>query len=583
MSGRHYPFGDEDEGGEGPQWPDARQSRPRGDGSGSTGGDGRGGYGQSGPTSRRRSPEEGAYGEGAGGSRHSGGPTRGGYGPGSAGGRPGPSWGGGDAPTRPSGDGWGNYTGGGYGPSGGYGPPGSYGAPGSFSQPRPPGGSGGYGQAGPPSYGRYGGDPYAGAPPDDYGSPYGQSAPTSRGWNIVPDQGGYGGYDQRSQSTWGAQQEDWNAPAVPERRSRKKLWVTLGVVAALLLCSCGGLGVLAIQFFAPAATAGAFCGVLQAKAYTSAYDLMSKQAQSRMTAAQYAQDGQTLDYVQGALTHCGTANNGTNGYNYQLGGSKASIAFAMTRATAGALTGSVRLVNEAGAWKVDALDTSLLGVNLDALTTATSYCAAFVDAKYDAAFALLGAKAVGKTKVADYTQLAKWRDAVDGSVSTCAVTGFGSVNNETAASMTLSVARGTHAPKKGPLVLGVENNVWKISTAGPEQQGTDLGALQTAARFCADLASANYADVFGLLSATGKGGSTMADVAAAFSGTVNGIKWMSCTVDPAKFKVSGGSATLTTDVKLQQLSSGQVATAPINLKFAHSGAAWLLDDVAPHT
>src|SRR5258708_4872426 len=291
MSGRHYPFGDEGEGGEGPQWPDARQSRPRGDGAGATGGEGRGGYGQSGPTSRRRSPEEGAYGEGAGGARHSGGPTRGGYGPSSAGGKPGPSWGGGDAPTRPSGDGWGNYaggSGGGYGPSGGYGPPGSYGAPGSFSQPRPPGGSGGYGQAGPPRYGPYGGDPYAGAPPDDYGSPYGQSAPTSRGWNIVPDQRGYGGYDQPSQSTWGAQQEDWNAPAVPERRSRKKLWVTLGVVAALLLCSCGGLGVLAIQFFAPAATAGALVGGVPATACTRAGRLLSKQGETRVSGARGA-------------------------------------------------------------------------------------------------------------------------------------------------------------------------------------------------------------------------------------------------------------------------------------------------------
>src|SRR5258707_1479520 len=89
MSGRHYPFGDEGEG------------------------DGRGGYGQSGPISRRRSPNEGAFGEGAGGSRHSGGPTRGGYGPSGAGGRSGPSWGGGDAPARPSGDGWGHYAGGG--------------------------------------------------------------------------------------------------------------------------------------------------------------------------------------------------------------------------------------------------------------------------------------------------------------------------------------------------------------------------------------------------------------------------------------------------------------------------------------
>src|SRR6266851_731684 len=91
-----------------------------------------------------------------------------------------------------------------------------------------------------------------------------------------------------------------------------------------------------------------------------------------------------------------------------------------------------------------------------------------------------------------------------------------------APSMTLSVARGTHAPTKGPLVLDVENSAWKISATGPEQRGTDLGALQTAARFCADLASANYTDVFGLLSPAGKGGSTMADVAAAFSGTVDG-------------------------------------------------------------
>jgi hypothetical protein len=168
---------------------------------------------------------------------------------------------------------------------------------------------------------------------------------------------------------------------------------------------------------------------------------------------------------------------------------------------------------------------------------------------------------------------------VDGSVSSCAVTGLGTVNNDTAASVTLSVARGTHAPKQGPLVLDVENSAWKISATGPEQQGTDLGGLQTAARFCADLASANYHDIYAMMTDNAKGGNTEAFAAAFFSGSSTGIKWNSCAVDATKFKLTATSATTPATSKITDLSTGVSVQLVIDLTFIKAGNGWQLDDV----
>src|SRR5258708_1981904 len=87
----------------------------------------------------------------------------------------------------------------------------------------------GYGQQARASgYGRWGNAPAGGN--TGYGG-YGPQAPLSTGW---PGAAGYGYGAQ-----WGARGADWTVP--PRRgKSYKTLWITLSVIATLLICACCG-------------------------------------------------------------------------------------------------------------------------------------------------------------------------------------------------------------------------------------------------------------------------------------------------------------------------------------------------------
>jgi hypothetical protein len=380
-------------------------------------------------------------------------------------------------------------------------------------------------------------------------------------------------------SPWGAPSHaGWQAqtPAAPQRKSRRKLWITLAVIAALLVVTGGGVGFAAVQYFAPSAMAGVFCGNLKAQNYTAAYQLLDSAMKSQFSGDQFTQDAQTLDRAEGAVLDC----KGTAAYHHSLGGSTAAMGLAITRATAGTFTGTVRLVNEAGSWKVDGLDTSLLGVNLDALHTAASYCAALQAKKYSDAYALLGTAQTSKTKASDFAQAAQWHDQIDGPVSACQVTGLGSGNTDSAANLTLSITRDKLGEKHDALGLDVESAAWKISAVGAQLQGTDLSALRVGLRFCGDMSNSNYTDAFSLLSATGKGNATEDQFAAAFSGATDGIQLTACSPEISTYTTTTTVASMTVDLTVMQLSTSQTGHGKATLKLSHSGSAWKVDEMA---
>jgi hypothetical protein len=396
-----------------------------------------------------------------------------------------------------------------------------------------------------------------------------QAAPPQR-WEDVPSKQ-YG-------VPWDPAQR-WEVVPPPQRKSRRGLWMTLGVIATVLLAMCTGTGFVVAQYFAPVFQVGQFCGSLQAQRYSTGYSMLSTQLRGQLSSNDFAVDAQTLDVVEGQVQKCG-AGSGSNGYVYTLGGSTATVAASITRVSAGTLRGNIYLKNQNG-WKVDRLDVSLLGIDLGALQAVNSYCAALQAASYTAAYALLGTSLTAHTTAAQYAQVGGWHDTLDGPVTGCAVASLGSTTSADKATLTLRITRGKLGEKKDTLTLDVEGGDWRISTIGPALQGTDVGALVTAARFCTDIKGADYHDVYGLLSTAAKSGKGEAGVAAEFSGAASGIKWDDCSPDASTFKLasSGTSATLTLVLKLTNLSINQTASGPVPFIFVRINSAWLIDGI----
>jgi hypothetical protein len=458
------------------------------------------------------------------------------------------------------------------------------------------------------------------------GSGYAQDArrPGSPGqpvWGQTPGQGarqGYGGYGRVGV-----------APARPGK-SRRGLWITLGVVAALLV-ACGGGGAYAFsRYLAPAVAAGLFCGYVETQGYSLAYAQMSAGAHDQMTATQFADAFTALDTVEGKATACAAAS-ASNSYSASPFGSTATAALVVTRATAGALQGSVHLKKESAGWRIDAIDSSLLGVNLSALVTTDRYCTALQSQQYADAYALLGAKLQAATKQADFVQMQQWHDTVDGQVGACAVTALASATStgngtgatpsatasptksptasktpspaptatatpsasspntvsDTSATIVLSLARGKGAPQQGTLALAVEDDAWRIGDVATTLQGSDLSPLQTGGRFCADLSAGNYTDAYSLGDAHFYSGMTQTQAAAFFAGTSassGGAAWSSCTLDASTFKVNGtAQASYKMTVTFTKKSTGQTAQHAWLFTLVKTTGVWKLHGLLPAT
>ncbi len=97
---------------------------------------------------------------------------------------------------------------------------------------------------------------------------------------------------------------------VPARKSRRWLWITLSIVGAVLLLSCGLCSWAAYSFFSPVVqgVSGSLTVVdnyysdLQSKDYTSAFSLISTQYNlSSLTQSQYVQEASSRDSQYGAI------------------------------------------------------------------------------------------------------------------------------------------------------------------------------------------------------------------------------------------------------------------------------------------
>jgi hypothetical protein len=463
-----------------------------------------------------------------------------------------------------------------------------------------PRGSGSYGGRGASRTGRsssranggYGG--YSGANGNGYGSS------GRNGSNGTYDgYGGYGGYGQAAppaqrpgapgNPVWGqaaaSSQRYYGRGATTTTRddegtSRRGLWIGLVVVLALL-AALGGGGYYAYgQYKAPGAAATQFCAAMQSQSYDKVYLQLSAAQRSQITDAQFTEAAKALDAINGKVGSCKVSSS-SNG----LLKSTATAAVAMTRAPSVTPDGYLHLKNEAGGWHVDSMDAGLLGVTLGALVAADGFCDAITTQKYADAYALLGSALTGGVSQDNFIQQYQWRDAVDGTAATCALS---SVSDSGATSGTPSIVmalkRGKLGVQQGTFGLDAEGGAWKIASVGMKPTGTDLSALWIGKEFCDDLAKPDYADAYTVMDSHFTGGLSETQMAALFSGTSaasHGLIWKSCTLDASTYVLSPDSTKAVYKMTVTFASKATGATTQVTKLYTlvYVNKAWKLHGV----
>ncbi|HEY1387753.1 MAG TPA: hypothetical protein VGF38_04345 [Ktedonobacterales bacterium] len=446
---------------------------------------------------------------------------------------------------------------GGYGGYGGYGNYGQgYGQPGPPSQPYQ-----GYGQPGAPSQPYQGApsQPYQGAPSQPYpGQPY--PAPVS-------------------QPLYGQQAVFTQPPARKKSRRGLKIALTVGAVIVLLGLIGGTAVFLLSQYGAPGAAALKFCSDLKSQSYDSAYSGLSSDLQARISKTSFSAGVASLDTAEGKVTGCQQAQ-GSGAYTYSLGASSATVGAQLTRTTQGNMTGALHLKNQNGSWKIDSIDTSLLGVNIGALQASGAFCAAMQGQDYSTAYDLLDSTQQGLVSRDDFVASGKLHDTIDGSITTCALAKVPSGNNDQTTHLTIQLNRAKLGARTGDVTLKLEGSAWKLDATEAALNGTDLRPLVLGNTFCTLFAAGNYGDAYGLLSSEAQATITKAQFIAGFQ-TINGytVKWSCGAADLTTYTVKSDSASLVIPITDSIAALNFKDTLNTKVEFVLENGVWKIFDL----
>ena len=77
-------------------------------------------------------------------------------------------------------------------------------------------------------------------------------------------------------------------PYAPKKRSLKWLWITLGVVGALIIVGGGAAVFALVQYAQPASAAATFCQDLKTQNYDAAYGMLSAKLKAAYTDKAFA-------------------------------------------------------------------------------------------------------------------------------------------------------------------------------------------------------------------------------------------------------------------------------------------------------
>jgi hypothetical protein len=162
-------------------------------------------------------------------------------------------------------------------------------------------------------------------------------------------------------------------PQPQPKKSNRGLIVGCSIAAVLLILVCGGVGVAvfigaqrakdAVQSGASAVAASAkvaeFCLDYQSRDYGSAYQLLSSAAQGRTSQTQFASHQAALDASAGDVVTCAVDTDHPLP-SVSGDGKTATARLQVARGeNANLTTGTITLVFENDAWKIDSADSSL--------------------------------------------------------------------------------------------------------------------------------------------------------------------------------------------------------------------------------
>jgi hypothetical protein len=190
----------------------------------------------------------------------------------------------------------------------------------------------------------------------------------------------------------------------------------LVAVVALGALAVGGVLYASGQAGQPGLVLSRYCADLTQQNYTDGYGTLSDGARAHLSQAQYVQQQQTHDLIDGQVKSCSAPQAKGGGLNLNFGQTSASLSATLTRAqttstkttSTKTTTGTVSLVRQADGWKIDKLDAALQGTDLGPLLVAQHFCAALAQQDYTGAYGdLSGRQHAGTTQDAftkAYTQ-----------------------------------------------------------------------------------------------------------------------------------------------------------------------------------
>ncbi len=367
-----------------------------------------------------------------------------------------------------------------------------------------------------------------------------------------------------------------------QKKSRRGLKIALIVAGIVLVLGAigGGGGIFLInQIAAPGVAAVQFCNQLKSQNYDNAYGMLSAGMQGKYPQTAFRAGITALDSAEGKVIGCQQAP-GSNTYKYSLGSSTATVGALMTRANQGNLTGSLHLKNENGSWKIDGIDTSLLGVNIAALQASGAFCAAMQGQDYEGAYGMLDSAQQGLISQADFVASGKLHDQIDGPVTKCGLSKVPTGNTDQLTKLTIDLNRSKLGDRTGDITLKFEGAAWKVDATDAALNGTDLRPLVVSQQFCAMMTAGKYTDAYGLFS-SGFQQEISKDAFIAEFDTFEGYKlaWTCGKPDYSTYTVSGDSASIVQPLTLSIPALGANATSTSNftLDFIQDNGAWKIN------
>lgn len=343
-------------------------------------------------------------------------------------------------------------------------------------------------------------------------------------------------------------------------------WVLVGVLALLAATSWGVYA----AYRVPAGVVTGICADLSQNAPTALYARFSPRLRAAIPETVFTSVVHSTTAGAQAVRAC--ARQGA--YSYMPGSTDASAEVAITRANGQHMSGVVALVNVNGTWWVDGLSAALVGVDVGALAAANEYCEDSTTQNIPALYALQSAALRQGITPTDFTALVKLHTTIDGAITKCAVTGLGGTSTAQQASVAVSLTWAKLGQRSGTLTLATEGNVWVISGMSAALQGSDLGALNVADRFCSDVASANESDAYNLFASTFHGQANEQTFAGVLNGTKTGLKYGGCQPNVSTFSATATSASLQATLTVLATATHQTYTTPITFSFVLENGAW---------